>query len=550
MFTSGLDPNTGARGVDRRTSGGPKSKRRTSLDAVLLALCLLIAGATVEVPGGMASAATSGHASSTVATVDGSVQGTTAGSTTEYLGIPYAAPPVGSLRWRVPQPAAHWPGIRKATHFSPHCPQTVSEFGVASTSENCLYLNVYTSTTDQGKSNLPVMVWFHGGVFVWGESNDWNPAQLVHNGVIVVTVNYRLGALGFLAHPALAGRGGSAGNYGLMDQQAALRWVQENITKFGGNAHKVTIFGESAGGLSVLSQLASSGAHELFSGAIVESGTYSLKQESLGAAETDGKAFAARAGCADQSAVCLRSLPVATILKYQDSGYQPDIDGLVLTRSIKSAFKVGKFNHVPVIDGTNLDERRLFVGIDQLIGDPVSALNYEARIASTLKLSAASAATVVSQYPLDSYPSPAIALSALWTDESFSCPALSIDESLAKYVPTYSYEFADENAPERYEPAVSFSYGASHDSEVQYLFDQSNTPFPGVLSASEQQLAVSMRQDWSSFATHGSPSSRSGAIWRRFTTSDQNTLVLVPPRSKTETNFGVVHHCSFWAPSS
>jgi para-nitrobenzyl esterase len=523
---------------------------RTSFAAVLLVACLVIVATTAGFASGMAGGATSGRGSPTVATVDGSVQGATVGATDQYLGIPYAAPPVGSLRWRAPQPAAHWSGVRSATQFAPHCPQTASEFGVASTSENCLYLNVYAPATDHGKGNLPVMVWFHGGVFVWGESNDWNPAQLVQNGVIVVTINYRLGALGFLAHPALAGRGGSSGNYGLMDQQAALRWVRDNITKFGGNADKVTIFGESAGGLSVLSQLASPTAHGLFSGAIVESGAYTLSPESRNAAEVDGRAFAKRAGCADQSAVCLRSLPVATILKDQDAGYRPDIDGLVLTRSLASAFATGMFNHVPVIDGTNLDERRLFVAIDQLIGDPVTAANYQGMIASTLDVSAPTAATVVAEYPLSSYPSPALAFSALWTDESFSCPALTVDQSLSKYVRTYSYEFADQNAPERYEPPVDFSYGASHDSEVQYLFDQSNTPFPGVLSANQQQLALSMRQDWASFAEHGSPSSTSGAAWERFTTSGQHTLVLVTPTATTETDFGVVHHCAFWAHTS
>jgi para-nitrobenzyl esterase len=499
---------------------------------------------------GVAGASTSGRASLTVATVDGTVQGATVGATDEYLGIPYAAPPVGSLRWRAPQPAAHWSGVRDTTHFAPHCPQTASEFGVASTSENCLYLNVYAPQTDHKKGNLPVMVWFHGGVFVWGESDDWDPAQLVQNGVIVVTINYRLGALGFLAHPALTGRGGSSGNYGLMDQQAALRWVRNNIAKFGGNAHRVTIFGESAGGLSVLSQLASPSAHGLFSGAIVESGAYTLTPESRDAAEVNGQAFAQRAGCADQSAACLRSLPVATILKYQDSGYRPDVDGLVLTRSLTSAFATGQFNHVPVIDGTNLDERRLFVAIDQLIGDPVTAVNYQGMIASTLDVSAPIAATIVAEYPLSSYPSPALAFSALWTDESFSCPALTVDQSLSKYVPTYSYEFADQNAPERYEPPVDFSYGASHDSEVQYLFDQSNTPLPGFLSASQQQLARTMRQDWASFAERGAPSSTSATAWERFTTSDQHTLILETPTGTTETDFGVVHHCSFWAHAS
>jgi len=482
-----------------------------------------------------------------VGTADGSVRGAAAGSTHEFLGIPYAAPPVGSLRWRAPGPPAHWTGVRNATRMAPHCPQLASAFGVASASEDCLYLNVYTPATHSGVDNLPVMVWFHGGVLVWGESDDWNPAHLVGNGVIVVTVNYRLGALGFLAHPALAGRGGSSGDYGLMDQQAALRWVRANITTFGGDARKVTIFGESAGGLSVLSQLASPGAHGLFSGAVVESGAYTLTPESLGTAETDGKAFAARAGCADQSAACLRSLPVSTILKDQDAGYQPDLDGLVLTRSLASAFATGKFNHVPVIDGTNLDERRLFVAIDQLIGDPVTALNYPTMIASTLHVSAPTATAIVTQYPLSAYSSPATAFGALWTDESFSCPALSVDESLSKYVPTYSYEFADENAPERYEPPVSFSYGASHDSEVQYLFDQTNTPLPGVLSGSQQLLAASMRQDWAGFAAHGSPSSATGAVWERFTDAHPHTLVLAPPAATAETDFGTVHHCSFWA---
>ncbi len=174
------------------------------------------------------------------------------------------------------QPAAPWTGIPAATAFAPHCPQPPSGFGVASTSENCLYLNVFTPAgASTGGRGLPVMVWIHGGAFIAGESNDYNPAGLVRHGVIVITINYRLGALGFLAHPALASHpGGSSGDYGLMDQQAALRWVQANIGQFGGNPRNVTLSGESSGGLSVLSQLVSPGARGLFSRAIVESGTY------------------------------------------------------------------------------------------------------------------------------------------------------------------------------------------------------------------------------------------------------------------------------------
>ncbi|MGA2829723.1 MAG: carboxylesterase family protein, partial [Streptosporangiaceae bacterium] len=159
------------------------------------------------------------------ATADGTVRGKAAGTMDEFLGIPYAAPPVGPLRWRPPQPPARWTGIREATAFAPHCPQPPSGFGVASTSENCLYLNVFIPAGAPGR-HLPVLVWIHGGAFLAGESDDYNPAALVRHGVIVVTINYRLGALGFLAHPALASRpGGPSGDYGLMDQQAALRWV-------------------------------------------------------------------------------------------------------------------------------------------------------------------------------------------------------------------------------------------------------------------------------------------------------------------------------------
>src|SRR5580704_17045658 len=238
-----------------------------------------------------------------VATADGLVHGKSATGTDEFLGIPYAAPPVGALRWQPPQAAARWRGVRQATAFAPHCPQPPSDFGLASTSENCLYLNVYAPAHAATLRGLPVMVWVHGGSLLVGESDDYNPAALVRRGVVVVTINYRLGALGFLADAALAGRpGGPSGDYGLMDQQAALRWVQRNIRGFGGNPGNVTVFGESAGGLSTLAQLASPGARGLFQRAIVESGTYQLTQQPLAAAEAAGKAFAAKAGCATNTA--------------------------------------------------------------------------------------------------------------------------------------------------------------------------------------------------------------------------------------------------------
>jgi para-nitrobenzyl esterase len=417
-------------------------------------------------------------------------------------------------------------------------------------SENCLYLNVYRpSGSNVEVGRLPVMVWIHGGVLVWGESNDYNPAHLVSHGIIVVTINYRLGALGFLTHPALAKRsGGPSGNYGLMDQQAALRWVQTNIAKFGGNPRNVTLFGESAGGLSVLSQLASPGAHGLFTRAVVESGTYTLTPVSLATAEGAGETFASSAGCASQSASCLRSLPVSTILKYQDpGGYRPNIDGQVLTESLQSAFATGHFNRMPVLVGTNHDERRLFVAIAQLVGDSVTAANYESMIESSLGIPATTAAEVVARYPLSAYSSPSLAFAAVGTDDSFACDALTADESLSKYVPTYSYEFNDENAPERYEPPAGFSYGAAHESEVQYLFDLSDTPYPGALTNQQQSLAAAMRTYWTNFAKDGSPSSGSLPIWGPFTSASHQTMSLDTPAPQIETRFGADHNCAFWA---
>ena len=293
------------------------------------------------------------------------------------------------------------------------------------------------------------MVWIHGGALVTGESNDYDPTQLVADGVTVVTINYRLGALGFLAHPALADANGQSGDYGLMDQQAALRWVQRNIASFGGNPHNVTIFGESAGGLSTLSQVASPQARGLFERAIVESGSYNLTQASLSSAEAAGEAFAAKAGCASQTAACLRSLPVSTILADQDAaGYTPNINSEVLPETLGTAFATGNFNRVPIINGTNRDEWRLFVALSELAGNPVTASNYQSMISSTLGVPAAVAAVIAAKYPLTAFPSPSVALGAVGTDAIFACPALTIDQSVSHFVPTFAYEFNDENAPE------------------------------------------------------------------------------------------------------
>jgi len=505
--------------------------------------------------------ATEAEAASLLVNTDkGPVQGTAVNGIREFLGIPYAAPPVGDLRWQPPTPHASWTTPLSATQFANHCPQPATPFGLASVTEDCLFLNVFTPNDGGffGIFRRPVMVWIHGGALVTGESDDYDPTKLVNEGVVVVTINYRLGALGFLAHPAFAAEAtdpdrnndtdtGSTGNYGLMDQQLALLWVQRNIAAFGGDPRNVTIFGESAGGLSVLSQLASPASSGLFHKAIVESCAYALNTLTLATAEAAGAAFAAAAGCSSQTTACLRALPVATILAHeQTTGYTPNIDGDFLPLSLGTAFATGQFNHVPVIQGTNHDEWRLFTALDfDLIGHPIpnTEAGYEAALATLV--GPVAAPTVAAQYPLASFPSADIAFAAAGTDAVFACPALSADISLAKFVPVFAYEFNDENAPELFLPPVSFPYGAAHASELQYLFDV-RASFSVPLSTAQQELADTMRDYWTNFAKFGEPSFFGTPFWLPFNAFFDDMQSLVPPSPTGENNFAIAHHCAFW----
>jgi len=540
---------------------GPSGRGSARIAAIILAAGALAACSTATASNdgaatGPAAAAPAARGGPVAVTDTGRVRGKVTGATDEFLGIPYAAPPTGALRWEPPQPAAHWMGTRPATSFAPHCPQSASPFGLASTSENCLFLNVFrpaNGSAKHGPANRPVMVWIHGGALVTGESDGYDPASLVRRGVVVVTINYRLGALGFLADGALAARpGGPAGNYGLMDQQAALRWVHRNIARFGGNPHNVTIFGESAGGLSVLSQLVSPGARGLFQRAIVESGAYALKEQPLRKAEQAGAAFAAKTGCARatgaKTAACLRDLPMATILASQNAtGYQPDLDGTVLTQSIGTALASGNFSRVPIINGSNHDEWRFFVALDTLTRlPPVTAANYVASISLELGLPMTVARKIAAEYPVSSFPSAPEAMGAAGTDAAFACPALAVDRDASKFVPVHAYEFSDENAPERFLPPLGFPYGAAHASELQYLFSIAAV-IPGPLTADQQKLAAAMQAYWTGMAQLGTPDRPAVPSWPAFRAGSQQMISLVPPQPRATRGFAAAHHCAFWA---
>jgi para-nitrobenzyl esterase len=237
---------------------------------------------------------------------------------------------------------------------------------------------------------------------------------------------------------------------------------------------------------------------------------------------------------------------VATILADQDqTGATIDIDGQVLTQQLKAALASGEFNHVPVIDGSNHDEWRLFVALATFEGHPVTAASYVPMIASTLHVTRNIAGVIATQYPVASYPSPAIALSTVGTDGIFACPTLLLDQSLARYVPTYAYEFNDENAPEGSLPRPGFPYGATHAAELQYLFGMPGGP-PAFTTA-QQHLAAAMRSGWTSFAVAGMPSVPGLGDWPLFTSASQLMVSLIPPQPRPEANFAAEHHCAFWA---
>jgi para-nitrobenzyl esterase len=478
----------------------------------------------------------------------------------KFLGIPYAAPPVGALRWQPPQPPTRWHGLRDATQFANHCPQGPSPFGLPSTTEDCLYLNVYTPADPKGwyhedHHGYPVMVWIHGGALVVGESDDYDPTKLVDHDVVVVTTNYRLGILGYLAHPALtAEQGGASGNYGFLDQQAALDWVRRNIKHFGGNPDNVTIFGESAGGLSVHTQLASPLAAGLFDRAIIESGAYQLNTASHATAEGRGSSFATRALCSTAAdiAACLRALPVATLLADSGAGAiaAPNVDGKVLTQTIGAALQSGQFNQVPVMEGSNHDEWRLFVAFSFELptGVATSDSNYAARINASfggLPL----AGFITPHYPTANYPSPSIALGAAGTDGIFACNSRTSIRRLANFVPVFAYEFNDQNAPQLFLPPDTVSgmpYGAAHASEIQYIF---NLPQSGVnpLDADQKRLSRDMVSYWAHFARFGNPNSFHTPFWPQYDRTADLFQSLIPPTPATEATFAADHQCvSFW----
>jgi para-nitrobenzyl esterase len=494
-----------------------------------MSMCLLVAAAA----GASASGATETRPQ--IHTRAGILQGTLeAGSgVAAFKGIPYAKPPTGDMRWRAPVPAAAWKGVLEAREFGHAClqppqqPTGVYSGGMAPLSEECLTLNVWSPT---GARKLPVMVWIHGGALLGGSSSQamYEGVELAQQGIVVVSINYRLGLLGYLAHPALSAESPQrlSGNYGLLDQIEALRWVRDNIAAFGGDPGQVTIAGESAGGVSVIALLVSPLAHGLFTRAIVQSAympSYrALHEETLGlpSAEAAGTALAEAAGAADAKA--LRAADVVKLFQAGlATGWRPEpvIDGVVLKRQFVETFTRGEQAKVPVIAGFNEGEIRSLPYLMPKVPDSRSA--YEADVRSRF---GAKAAEFLAVYP---GADPKADVMASIRDGIYGWTAqYLVRRQAAAGQPAYLYYFRHSTPAQRARDLAAF-----HASELPYIFGQvgesaalgPNWPRPPLTSA-ESQLSAAMMSYWTSFVREGVPTAAGMPPWPRFTAEERGYL--------------------------
>ena len=465
-----------------------------------------------------------------VKTQGGVVEGKYDGSIKVFLGIPYAAPPVGDLRWKPPMPPAHWDGVRKATDFGAHCMQGKiygdMNFRDSGGSEDCLTLNVWVPERVPEKRKLPVMVWIYGGGFVAGTTSEarQDGTHLAQHGVIVVSMNYRLGVFGFMVHPELAKESGknAGGNYGLMDQLAALKWVHENIAAFGGDPGNVTIFGESAGSFSVSAQMASPLAKGLFEKAIGESGAAfsrsGLSFDPLSVREErDSKLVSQKLGVSTLAE--LRAIPAQKLLdtfsppQSQGFDFGPDIDGYFLPESVSAIFAAGKQNDVPLLAGWNHDE-----GSFEVVFSPQKP-TAESMKANAQKEFGDKAQEFLRLYPID-------------TDEHLQRSALDYagDQFIAMSTwdwieaqsktgksPIYRYRFdlgppsANPNAPK---------LGAFHSAEIEYVFGQLDSKGDVPWRSEDQKLSQEMQKYWSNFARSGNPNGPGLPKWPVYSAKD------------------------------
>ncbi|GAA4721571.1 carboxylesterase/lipase family protein [Phytohabitans rumicis] len=448
-------------------------------------------GAATAASGGAAAAAANrgDHKSGLVVRTDkGDVRGVRADGVDSFLGIRYAAAPVGVLRWRPPHPAAPWGGVAEATAYGDRCAAAASSNGPRTEAEDCLFVNVQRPTGLKPSDRRPVYVFIHGGGLVNGSANQADMAAIVRRtGVVGVSFNYRLGVLGFLGHAGLTAEAGESGNYGLMDQQAALGWITRNIAAFGGDPRRVTVGGESAGGWSVCAHLVAPGSRGLLSKAMIQSGSCISRTQQE--AETAGTSFAPAVGCgAAATAVdCLRRTEVARLIDTPAGRFGFVRETPTLPADPAEAVASGQFARVPIVIGANRDEGRTFA-------------------------------------------------------QGF------ID---ATRQPTWAYEFAHRTGP-GLTPIPGYMWGAGHAAELAYLFPSfdNGVPIAPTFDAAERQLATDMKRYWAAFARYGTPNARGLAWWPRYDHPGESMSLRAGGESRpmSDAQFVAEHQCAFWPP--
>ncbi|MCE1247549.1 MAG: carboxylesterase family protein [Firmicutes bacterium] len=459
--------------------------------------------------------------SETVKIKNGLIKGKTEEKIRIFQGIPYAAPPVGNYRWKAPQPPADWDGIRECTAFGPACPQPRQKPD-GKYSEDCLYLNVWTPAKKSGEK-LPVMVWIHGGGFNFGSTSlpEYNGLNLSKKGVVVVTINYRLGPLGFLAHPLLSKESpkGVSGNYGLLDQIAALKWVKSNIAAFGGDPGNITIFGQSAGSRSVTLQLISPLSSGLFHKAIAQSGGPIIGSEYLNPdfngnfanVSKMGEKLASILGCDKEkdTLASMRAKSADEIIKAADCKtglfdeclfFAPVFDGYVLPKNPVTAFKTGKQHDVPVITGSTLNEGYIYFLEEKNLTLDNYILFFKKRFGSNYQ-------NVLQKHPAFNYQDAIIAIDKIITTGANAFPARFVAESMSnKKSKGYLYQFTRLPATE-----LAKKIKVHHGVDLAYVFG--NMKKSDGYTDIDFVLSSKIMAYWVNFAKTGNPNGKGLPYW-------------------------------------
>jgi para-nitrobenzyl esterase len=523
-----------------------------------LAAASILAAALFVSPGSSATPAAGNPADQlTVHTADGWLKGAVSENAREFLGVPYAAPPVYDLRFAPPEQVQPWQGVRSATAQAPACIQ-FQPSGVRNgqaTSEDCLYLDIYTPAGARPGDKLPVVFWMHGGGNTQGTGVIYGGQRFASlTNSIFVSVNYRLGAFGWLTLPQLAASPHGPGNYGLLDQIAALKWVVANIGAFGGDAHDVTIDGQSAGSGAVCNMLASPLATGLFQRGILESGPCSSTTPTVTAAEAMAAQFVATAGCTDPSTVvsCLRGVEPYAIANHAWTPNLVAAEQQVVIRGATAgtpvlpvppgqAISSGNWNKVPLIIGNVRSESKLLSAFGHF---DMTADQYVATIKSQYGVNADA---VLAHYPASNYPTPFYALAAVGTDPGNACRSYWLATRTAPQVPTFEEEFDDPTSPTLFgfqPPGIDMSN--AHSAELAYLWNFTLGDRP--LTNTELALGKQMDRYWGAFAENGDPAVRGQVAWPNVTTGSHPVIDFRPTGNTASTTlFPVEHQCDFWA---